>query len=110
MEDEKPIGAFIQSLKRNNTQIKSDRATAISEDAEMAYKRMVEDFEMEMKRLLRERSNMLDLSPSNTQSLMLANDFDARKFAEKDLEIGVKIRNLEIKIDVAKTRYNELFS
>ncbi len=110
MEELEVAGVFIQSLKRNNTQIKADRATAISEDAEMSYKRMVEDLKMELKRLHRERANMLDLSPTNTQSLMLANDFDARKFSEKDLEIGVKIRNLEIKIEVAETRYNELFS
>lgn len=104
------VGAFFQSLKRNNSQIKLDRATAISEDAEMSYGRMVEDLKMELKRLLRERANMLDLSPTNTQSLMLANDFDARKFSERDLEIGVKIRNLEIKIEVAEARYNELFT
>lgn len=36
-------GAFIESLKRNNRQIREDRALNISEDAELLYKRKIED-------------------------------------------------------------------
>ena len=36
-------GAFIVSLKRNNKQIRNDRATAILEDTEILYKRSIED-------------------------------------------------------------------
>lgn len=32
-------GAFIESLKRNNSKIRSDRAESISDDAQMIYKR-----------------------------------------------------------------------
>jgi len=39
---EQTNGAFIDSLKRNNRQIRDDRATAISEDTELMYKRTVE--------------------------------------------------------------------
>lgn len=31
-------GAFIQSLKRNNSKIRQDRAESIGEDAEVIYK------------------------------------------------------------------------
>jgi hypothetical protein len=111
MEVEKVIqsGAFIESLKRNNAKIKADRATAITEDVYIVYKRKVEDLEMQIKKFKRERDNMLDLSPSTADSLILAADFDGPAFVEKDIEVGVKIRNLEIKLKIAKERFETLF-
>lgn len=102
-------GAFVDSLKRNNKKIRDDRATAISEDAQMIYKREVEDLQLEIKKLRREREGMLDLSPTTADSLIVATDFDSKAFVQKDIEIGVKIRNLEIKLEIATTRYNYLF-
>ena len=102
-------GAFIDSLKRNNRQIREDRAASISEDAQLIYRREVEDLEVSINRMKREQENMLDLSPSHAQSLQLASDFDAKNYVTKDLELGVKIRNAEIKLDIAKARYNYLF-
>jgi hypothetical protein len=111
MEDEKKElkGAFIESLKRNNKQIRTDRAEAIGEDVELLFKRTVEDIEMRITRMKRERENMLDLSPENAQSLVLASDFDAEAFVNKDIALGVKIRNEEIKLEIAKKRFNYLF-
>ncbi len=103
-------GAFVESLKRNNTKIREDRAIAIAEDAQLIYKREVEDLEIQIKRLRRERDSMLDLSPTTADSLVLATDFDSKQFVEKDLQMGIQIRNLEIKLEIAKERYNFLFS
>jgi len=103
-------GAFIESLQRNNKKIRDDRALAISEDAQMLYKRQIEDTELEIKKLKRERESMLDLSPTTADSLVLASDFNAKNFVSKDIEIGVKIRNLEITLEIAKNRYNHLFN
>lgn len=102
-------GRFVESLTRNNSKIKADRAEAISEDAELVFKRVVEDIEVEIKKCKRDRENMLDLSPNNALTLMVASDFAADKFVAKDLELGIKIRNLEIKLEIAKKRYQELF-
>ena len=52
---------------------------------------------------------MLDLSPTNADSLTLASDFNAPSFVEKDIDLGVKIRNLTIKLDVAQNNYKTLF-
>jgi hypothetical protein len=50
MEDElKP--RFIESLQRNNDQIREDRARIIGEDSELIYRRRVEDIELKIKRL-----------------------------------------------------------
>lgn len=102
-------GAFIDSLRRNNKQIKNDRALSLFEDAEMAYKREIEDMERNIKRLGRNRENMLDLSPENTQTLKLANDFDPEAFVEEDGKISDQIRNLTIQLNIRKKRYNFLF-
>lgn len=102
-------GAFIASLKRNNEKIREDRATVIAEDTELIFKREIEDLQIGIKRMKRERDNMLDLSPTNAQSLVLASDFNSKEYVEKDLELGVKIRNCEIKLEIAKERYNYLF-
>lgn len=106
---EEAKGKFVASLQRNNTKIKHDRAVAIGEDAQVVFKRVVEDLEIEIKKKKRDRENMLDLSPENSLSLMVASDFDAAKFVSKDLALGVDIRNLEIKLDIAAARYAELF-
>ena len=102
-------GAFIESLTRNNKQIRSDRATAISEDTQLLYKRQIEDLDVSLKRMKREQENMLDLSPTNAQSLVLASDFDSAEYVAKDVALGVKIRNEEIKLEIARLRYNYLF-
>jgi hypothetical protein len=102
-------GAFLATLTRNNSKIRADRALAISEDAQTLYKRQIEDMEMELKRLHRERINMLDLSPTDSTSLKLASDFNAQEFVTKDIELGVRARNLVIKLEIARESYKNLF-
>jgi len=103
-------GAFVSSLVRNNKKIKEDRAIAIAETTQLLYKREVEDLEIQIKAVARERESALDLSPTTADSLILASDFDAKGFVARDIELGVKIRNLEIKLEIARNRYNRLFT
>ncbi len=103
------VGAFFISLKRNNKQIRDDRAQAIGEDAQLMYKRAMEDLEVGIKKMKRDQENMIDLSPDSAISLKLPSDFNANEYAEKDLELGIKIRNEEIKLEIAKNRYKYLF-
>ncbi len=107
--DDQMNGAFIESLKRNNKKIRDDRATSIAEDTQIIFKREIEDLQISIKRMKRERDNMLDLSPTHAQSLVLASDFDSKEYVNKDLDLGVKIRNSEIKLEIAEERYNYLF-
>ena len=112
LKKEEPLienGIFQESLQRNNSKIRKDRAAAIKEDAEVIYKRKVEDFSLAIKKLTRERNNLLDLSPTHADSLILATDFDAERFSEADIKIGIDIRNLEIKLEIAISRYQILF-
>jgi len=112
MEEEKkavPEGAFLSSLKRNNKQIRDDRATAIGEDTYLLYKRSVEDLQVKIKRMERDQENMLDLSPTNAMSLMVASDFDATAYVAKDIELSVAIRNERIRLELAEKRFAYLF-
>lgn len=102
-------GAFINSLVRNNRKIREDRAIAIQEAAQLVYKREVEDTELKIKQLKRDREAMLDLSPENAMSLVLASDFNEKAFVEKDIKLGIELRNLEIKLEIARARYQYLF-
>ena len=102
-------GAFTQSLRRNNKEIRQDRADAISEDTQLAYKRAIEDIEMNLNRMRRAKENILDLSPTDARSLVLATDFDSQAFFEADMKLGIDIRNEEIKLKIAKERYQYLF-
>jgi hypothetical protein len=53
---------------------------------------------------------MLDLGGNNTTNIISLSDFNAKDFVAKDLELGLKIRELEIKLEVAQSRYNSLFA
>ena len=111
-EEKKDIpvkGAFVDSLKRNNKQIRDDRAAGITEDTQLMYKRKIEDLAAGIKKKKREQDNMLDLSPTDAQSLVLAGDFDSDEFVSKDIALGVLIRNDEIKIEIAQKQYTKLF-
>ena len=103
-------GAFMSTLTRNNKKIREDRAISIAEDAELIYKRKVEDLETQIKRKKRDRDGMLDLSPTTADSLVLASDFNAEIFVAKDLALGLEIRNLEIALEIARARYEYLFT
>ena len=103
-------GSFVASLVRNNKKIKEDRAIQIAESAQIFYKRKVEDLDLQIKQKRRDRQAMLDLSPTTTDSLILASDFKADEFVAKDIALGVEIRELEIKRDIAQARYKELFT
>lgn len=102
-------GAFRESLLRNNRKIRDDRADAIIEAAEIHFRRKVEDLRLSITQAKRERENMLDLSPTHADSLVLAQDFKADEYVEKEIKIGVAIRNDEIKLEIATARYTHLF-
>lgn len=108
-EATKAPGAFMASLVRNNKTIRDDRAASIFEDAEMLYKRKVEDLKTRLKRMTRERDNMLDMSPSDKNTIISPTDFKGDEFVTNDHALSVSIRNLAIEVEVAEARYRSLF-
>ncbi|GAE63431.1 hypothetical protein SAMN05421692_2388 [Chryseobacterium indologenes] len=107
METE-PRPRFIESLKRNNDQIREDRARTIGEDSELIYRRRVEDIELMIKRFEREQEGLIDISPLDRNSLTFA-DFNSETFVQKDIELSLKLRNLNIQLEVTRKRFEYLF-
>jgi hypothetical protein len=106
--DTQPVGKFFQTLTRNNKTIKQDRALSIVEDAEVFYKREIEDMEHQIRKLARDRNSMIDLSPSSKDDLSFSN-FDGKRFVMEHLAISVQIENLKLKLEILKKGYTELF-
>lgn len=102
-------GALYQSLRRNNKEIRQDRADTISEDLEMTFSRGVQDLEVKLKRLTRERDSMYDFSPTNSQSLVMAKEIHADEILIKDNSLSIQIRQIEIELEIARNRYTYLF-
>ncbi|AZA81349.1 hypothetical protein C1637_01895 [Chryseobacterium lactis] len=99
---------FIESLQRNNDQIREDRARTIGEDSELIYRRRVEDIELRIKKLEREQEGLIDISPLDRNSLTFA-DFNSETFVQKDMELSLTIRNLNIQLEVSRKRFEYLF-
>lgn len=102
-------GAFHESLKRSNSQIKKDRADQIGRMLMKQYQRKIEDLDDEIYQESQTRENMLDLSPATIGSLQPAINFDADEFLVKDVSLGIKLRELIIKSNIVRARYNYLF-
>ena len=111
MSDEVEVveGAFFDALTRSGSKIRKARAASIGEDAQLTYKRTIENLELSIKRMRRDQEDMLDMSPDNVTSLIVATDFSAEGYVDKDIELGVKIRNAGIKLKIAQERYSYLF-
>ena len=106
---EKKKGALALSLGRNAKEVRTSRALGILEDAERVFKRKVEDLQAEINKLRRQREDKLDFSPSNSLSLIMAENFDADKLLVEDMELSKHIRLKTIELKIAQARYDYLF-
>ncbi len=109
MTEKKVLGTLYASLERSNKQIRQERGEALAEQLETTFRRNVEDLRYDMKDLKRKRTNMYDFSPTNSQSLVMAKDIEARGILKQDETISLSIRNLQIRLDIAEARYLDLF-
>ena len=105
-----PSGKFIDSLRLSSKGIRDSRAAALYEAAEIAYRRRLEDLELALSSLRREREDLVDLHGDSALSLRPGKDFDAHAFAGKDLDLGYSIREKEVQLEVARRQYAELFT
>lgn len=103
------MGKFKECLLRNGDQIRETRAQSIIEGAELSYRRTLEDMRGKLKEMERKRIDMLDMSPDNVDSLVIAKDFNAQNFVQKDLDLTLSIVNLQLVLKEAEARYELLF-
>jgi hypothetical protein len=110
MEKDLMTGKFGTLLKRSNKQLREDRGRKIVSTTEKLYRRKVEDLQDELETLQIDRDNLLDINPSNTQSIINPSDFQSQQFVERDMKLGLAIRETSIKLEVAREAYTALFS
>ena len=104
-----PEGAFVDSLKRSNKQIKASRAEAIGEAAYIESKRSVEDLQLSVRHMVRELDNMLDMSPDSALNLNPAKDFEAKSFFKDRKDIMKRLRVARIELSLVKEDHKKLF-
>ena len=111
MEEFNNKGLFYQNLTRDFKQLKADRAESVTEDAEIAYKRHIEDYCRDLREISRRRENlMLELAPTTTyDATVVPADFDVNKFMAEDEKLGIRSRELTIKLEIMLDRYEILF-
>lgn len=102
-------GALAQSLVRNASKIREDRALMIVQSAEKYMRRRIEDLEEAKSNLAMQKAAMLDMSPSNVNSIISVSDFDAKVFCDDIEGIVKKDYELTIQINALKTEYQRLF-
>ena len=108
----KPVGdkgIFQKMLLRNNKELRDDRGNQIVKAAEKLYRREVEDLNDQLEQLENDRSQLLDVNPGNTQTIINPSDFKAAEFIKSHIAMGLAIRETTIKLEVAKKGYETLF-
>ena len=104
----KEKGALYLSLERGNKQIREERGNDLVEVLKVAYERKAQDHEMEINSLRRKQRSMFDFGGTSTTSLVVK-DVDSLEIMTADLDIELKIHNLEVKLSHVKKRLAHLF-
>lgn len=109
--EEAKHGVFKADLMRTFKQLKESRAESVTEDVEIAYKRLIEDLTHCIRNYDRDRENLiLELSPTSAiNGAVVPSDFKPQTFMDKDLEIGLNKRDAIIRLEIAIERYEYLF-
>jgi hypothetical protein len=100
---------FAQLLSRTFGQVKKDRAENILENAEIAYRRHIEDLKIKIKKTERQLENNLDYSPTTAGMMISVENFDENQFVFNDVCLIMDIRDLTIELEQAEKRYKYLF-
>ena len=100
---------FLNKISRSNKELRQDRALIIAKGTEKALRRKIEDFNDNLESLKLSLENLLDINPSNTHTIINPSDFDSAAYIRTAEEIDLKIRDITIRRDLAKVRYEQLF-
>lgn len=101
---------FISNLTSNTSDIKKNRATIISQDAEAAQEELLRKLEQELRDLNAKVLEVSDLYPESEFSLMVtAKKFDAKEWAKTLQNLNIQILNKTVEVNAARKTYDEWF-
>jgi len=101
---------FEKMIARDGDKVMADRASSISQLAEMAQVALVNRLEKQRIELEMKKKELLDMSPDNRYSLRPGQDFKADGWVGDFQNIGISIINNKIELGVAQATMLELFS
>lgn len=102
---------FLSVLGKNLKEIKGQRAVIISEDAQAASEKLINDLKTNLRRL---KSALLTLEDINANGAFVSNpvkeNFDATSWIKDMHNIKLQIIDMEIELQVAVETHNTWFS
>lgn len=102
---------FTTNLTLSNQSIKEARARIIGEDTQAASEELLRQLKQDQRDLERRKVALSDLYPESELSLRIAKpDFDAKSWVKELQDIGVKLANKAVEIDIAQKTYDEWFT
>jgi hypothetical protein len=102
-------GALAESLGRNGTKIRADRARQIADDSKVEFRRTVEDIGRDIRRLEISKEGLLDMNGDNELSIISSRDFNVDTFIKETVSIVKQIANKQIAYDLLAKEYEYLF-
>jgi hypothetical protein len=94
-EDEKPAG-------RGET-------TRPDKEPQLIYKRAIQKLARLIQCLKKQQEDLAGMTPTEAETSEITGAIDSGAYISKEIEIGVKIRDLEKKLESARKKYQFLF-
>ncbi|MBR0116676.1 MAG: hypothetical protein IKH02_04160 [Prevotella sp.] len=110
MEERKTTGILGPTLKQTYKQIKESRIEAMLEDAEMKYRREIEDVCAKIRQCDRDMEDtILDMLPSNAGQGINPSAFDADRLKNTRISTLIIRRENSVKLGILVNDYETLF-
>lgn len=101
---------FQSMLEKSHKEIRGQRASLLSKDAERKMRKVMESKEEKVEDLEMKVLNLSDLSPDSTTTLKVTKSgFDAKSWAEQLIETKTELRLAQEELKIAQETYNEFF-
>lgn len=110
MEEKKATGILGATLKQTYKEIKESRIEAMLEDAEIKYRREIEDVCAKIRRCDRDMEDaILDILPSNAGQGINPSAFDADRLKNTRISTLITRRENAVKLGILVNDYETLF-
>lgn len=110
MEEKKTTGILGPTLKQTYKQIKDSRIEAMLEDAELKYRREIEDVCAKVRQCERDMEDaILDILPSNAGQGINPSAFDADRLKNTRISTLITKREQAVRLGILVNDYETLF-
>ncbi len=83
--------------------------TPAGRDRQMIYKREIQNLARLIQYLKKQQEDLAGMTPTEAQTSEITDAIDSGVYVSKEIEIGVKIREMEKKLESAEKKYQFLF-